>query len=462
MFKKLIGDKKFYTRIITLALPMILQNAITAFVGMLDNIMVGAVGTEQMTGVAVANQLFFIFNLCIFGVMSGTGLFGAQFSGNNDNRGVRYTFRFKLIFGVGITLFCIGLFLLLGGPLCKLYMTGESEDIDPVATLGYAKEYLNIMLFGLLPYTLTQCYASTQRETGIAMPSMVAGIAAVFVNLILNYILIFGKFGAPALGIAGAAIATIISRFVELGIVVCWTHLGTKQFPFIVGAYKSLHVPGKLVLEIVTNGLPLVINETVWAIGFALLSQCYSLRGLDVVAAYNISQTFVNVFAVAFRTVGNAIGIIIGQLLGAGQQETAHRRSYQCIAFAVFVGVLTAVVFAVCSPYIPAVYNTTDSVRSLATGLMLISALTFPIDAFVHSTYFILRSGGKIWVTILFDCGFLWGLSIPVALIFGHFTTVSILPIYTVIQLLNIFKCFYGAYLVKKGGWVRNIIEKTT
>lgn len=460
MLQKFIGDKQFYRQLLALSIPLMIQNGITAFVNMLDNIMVGAVGTEQMTGVAVANQLIFVFNLCIFGVMSGAGLFGAQFSGKSDHEGLRHTFRFKILAGILFTGLGIALFLFAGKPLCALYMTEGESGLDAAATLEYAYEYLLVILIGLLPYTLTQCYAGTLRETGRSVPSMVAGIVAVLVNLCLNYVLIFGKFGAPAMGIVGAAIATNISRVVELAVVAIWTHAHKKDVPFIKGAYRSLHIPKALVKQIIVRGLPLMLNETIWAAGMATLCQCYSLRGLDVMAANNISQTFLNVFSVSFKSVGVAIGIMLGQILGAGQHEKARRDCPKMLVFSVIVSIVTAGLFAALAGWIPSFYNTTDEVRSIATMLMLITAMTMPLDAFANATYFTLRAGGKTFVTFLFDSGFVWVIATPVAMILANLTTLPILPLYAIVQCLNLIKCLAGGYLVKQGSWVQNIVDQ--
>ena len=318
MLRNFFGTKKFYKHLILLMVPIMIQNGITNFVNMLDNIMVGQVGTVQMTGVAVSNQLIFVFNLCVFGAISGAGIFGAQFYGKGDHKGLRDTFRFKLIFCIALTVLCIGIFVLLGETLISFYLKGEGSTADAAASLMYAKKYLFIMLIGMLPYTIAQCYASTLRETGQTFIPMVAGVAAVLVNLSLNYVLIFGKLGAPKLGASGAAIATVISRFAELAVVVLWTHLHKDKNKFIISAFKSLTVPKKLCGQIFIKGLPLMINETLWAAGVATISQCYSVRGLNVIAAFNISTTFYNVFSVAFMAVGMSIGIILGQQLGSG------------------------------------------------------------------------------------------------------------------------------------------------
>ncbi len=457
--KKLFGDKKFYRTLIALALPIMIQNGITNFVNMLDNIMIGRIGTAEMTGVAISNQLIFVFNLCIFGAVSGAGIFCAQFYGNGDHNGVRQVFRYKLIFSVLLAVLGIGVFLAGGDSLIALYLRGEGDPASAAASLRHAGEYIRIMLIGMIPYAIAQCYSSTLREIGKPMLPMVAGVIAVLVNLIGNYILIFGKFGAPALGVQGAAIATVISRFVEMGIVIIWTRLKAKENPFIIGVYRSLYVPWSLVKRVTAKGLPLMLNEGLWSAGIAMLNQGYSERGLDVVAANNISQTFWNVFSIAFMAVGVAVGIILGQLLGAGKEQEAQEQSYKLIASSVMISGVVAVLFGIFAEWIPLAYNTTPEIRNMATRLMQIGALAMPIDAFAHATYFTMRSGGKTLVTFLFDSAFVWAVNVPTVLILTRCTDLSVLWIFAIIQFSALIKCFVGFILVKKGVWIKNIIK---
>ena len=191
--------------------------------------------------------------------------------------------------------------------------------------LQYGLQYLHVMLWGFLPFALTNTYASTLKETGNTFVPMVAGITATLVNLVGNYVLIFGHFGAPAMGVRGAALATVISRFVELAIVAGWTHCNTVKNPFIAGAYRSFYLPGKLLKLIVLKGMPLLVNEALWSSGMAILNQCYSTCGLDVAPAQNISSTLFQLGSVVFLSMGNAVGIIMGQMLGAGNSESEVR-----------------------------------------------------------------------------------------------------------------------------------------
>lgn len=426
---------------------------------MLDNIMIGRVGTAEMTGVAVANQLMFVFNLCIFGAVSGAGIFVSQYYGSGDEEGVRRSLRFKVLFCSGLCAVGILVFALFGRALIGAYLQGEGDAASIEASMYYARRYLGIMLVGLLPYTVAQCYSSTLRECMRATPPMIAGVCAVLVNLALNYVLIFGNFGAPVLGVAGAAIATVVSRFVELGIILVWTRRNRAHVPYMRGVFSSLYVGRELVSKIVKKGMPLMLNEAMWASGIAVLCQCYSIRGLDVVGAVNIQQTFFNVFSVAFMAVGVAAGIIIGNCLGAGDGEeamlTARRLARLSVAISIFVGAL----FFGCSFFIPEIYNTTEAVKHLARDLMIICALAMPLDAYAHVSYFTLRSGGKVLITILFDSAFVWIVSVPTAFLLSRFTSMSILLLFAICQGENLIKDVLGYEFVKQGKWVRNIVN---
>lgn len=459
MFKKLIGDRAFYAKIFALAFPIMIQNGITNLVNMLDNIMVGRVGTVQMTGVAATNQLMFVFNLCVFGAISGAGIFGAQFYGSGDHKGVRDAFRFKVVFCTLFAMLGIVLFLTCGDPLINLYLKGEGSAEDAAASLRYARSYMNIMLIGLIPFSVSQCYSSTLRETDCPMLPMIAGLVAVGVNVSLNTVLIFGLLGFPALGVNGAAIATVISRFAELAVLIIFTpRIKDGRTEFIKGAFKSLKIPMALVGQIMVKGMPLMVNEALWATGVAVLNQCYSERGLDVLAANSISQTYWNVFSVAFMAIGVAIGILLGQTLGAGQTDEAKSSAVKLIFFSVAVSVAVSAVYAVCAEFIPTAYKTSDEVRITATRLMQISAIAMPVDAFANACYFTLRSGGKSLLTMIFDSASMWLISVPAAFIISRFTGMPILPFYAIIQALMLIKCVVGWIFVKKGIWIKTII----
>lgn len=458
MKNRYIGDRAFYLRCFSVAVPIIVQNGITNFVSMLDNIMVGQVGTMPMSGVSIVNGLIFVFNLCVFGASSGAGIFTAQFFGSRDQEGVRHTFRFKFLICCAISVLGIVLFLAADRFLIGLYLTGEGDPKEAAEVLEYGIQYLHVMVWGFLPFALTNAYASTLKETGNTFIPMLAGITATLVNLAGNYILIFGHFGAPVLGVQGAALATVISRFVELAIVAGWTHLNSVKNPFIAGVYRSFYLPGRLLKSIILKGMPLLVNEALWSSGMAILNQCYSTCGLDVVPAQNISSTLFQLSSVVFLSMGNAVGIIMGQMLGAGSTETEVRDSNRkLLALSVFSGVVFGILMASVSSLFPQLYNTSQQVRQLATCLICISAVMMPFNSYTNATYFTLRSGGQTMVTFLFDSCFVWGIVIPLAYCLSRFTDMPIIPLYAICQGTDLVKCLIGAAMIKQGKWIQNL-----
>ena len=276
------------------------------------------------------------------------------------------------------------------------------------------------------------------------------------VNLAGNYILIFGRFGAPPLGVVGAAAATVISRYVELAILVIWTHSHGKAHPFIVGALRSFRIPAKLTRDITVKGMPLLINEFLWSTGMAFLSQCYSTRGLEVVAAFNIATTISQVSNVVFLSLGNAVGILMGQMLGAGiPEEQIRRDNRQMIRLC--VAVVGAVTMAL-SGVFANLYKTSESVRAIAVGLICLTAVMMPVNSYNNAMYFTLRSGGQTFITFVFDSGFSWCICVPVAFCLSRFTQIPILPLYGICVGLDVFKIFIGKYLLDKGVWIRRIV----
>lgn len=457
--ERFIGDKAFYKMVLLIAFPILVQNGITNFVSLLDNIMVGQLGTEQMSGVAIVNQLINVFNICIFGAVSGASIFSAQFYGQGNQEGVRNTFRFKVICCTLITLIWIGIFLYSGSGLINMFLhEGGAGDIRMTHQAGV--EYLLIMLIGILPYTFTQIYASTLRETGETILPMIAGIIAVVINLFLNYLLIFGKLGCPKLGIAGAAIATVVSRFFETAIVIIWTHIHRERNVFIQGVYRTLKIPKNLVKQIIIKGMPLLVNETLWSAGQAVLVQCYSLRGLNAVAALNISTTVSNLFNIVFIALGSAISIVIGQQLGAGELKKAVETDRKLIFFSVGCCIIVGIVMLFAAPAFPKIYNTSEEVRHLATGLIRIASVFMPLYAFYHASYFTLRTGGKTMITFLFDSCYVWVVNIPVAFILSRFTGLPLLPVYFLCQSVEIVKGILGYVLLKKGVWINNMVDE--
>ncbi len=455
--ERFIGDRNFYKKVIAIALPIMLQNGITNFVGLLDNIMVGRIGTEQMSGVSIVNQILFILLLCLFGAASGAGVLGAQFYGKGDMEGVRNVFRIKLIISAIMVTLAIAALWMFADQLISLFLHDGSSSGDLQATLGYGRDYLQIMLLGQIPLAAEMCYSSTLRESGETSVPMKASIVALLINLGLNYILIYGKFGFPVLGVRGAAIATIVSRFVQALIVIAWSHSHLKRVPYFDGVYKTLLVPGNLIRRVMVLAFPLLMNETLWSSAVATQTALYSTRGLAAIAALNINSTIANVFNIVFLALGDSVAIIVGQQLGAGKIEEGKQTAYRIILCSVSVCFVMGTLMFLTAPFFPRVYNTSDEVRSIASSMIRINACMMPFQAFLHSSYFTIRSGGKTFVTFIFDSGFMWAVAIPFAFVITKFTALPIVQVFLVCQLADILKCLMGFIIMKRGTWARNI-----
>ena len=454
--KGYIGDKKFYKSTLAIAIPMIIQNTVTHLVNLLDNLMVGSLGTEQMSGVAIVNMFIFVFNLAVFGAISGAGIFTAQFNGRRDVDGVRNTLRIKLgiclivgIAGVGV----IGGF---GDRLVASFLH-EGTDGDLALTLEAGERYLSFIVIGLIPFALSQVYASTLRETGETVIPMIASVTSIVTNFVFNGLLIFGLFGFPRLGVVGAAIATSLSRFVELAVLVIYTHTHKQKLPFAVGVFRHFNVPLALVKQVVLKGTPILANELFWSLSVTMCNQCYSTRGLDVVAAINISFTLQNLLSVAYFALSSSIAIIVGNLLGAGEFEKARDADRKLLAFAVFTGMIMMGIQLSLSKVFPLLYETTDDVRALSGYVMRCFAITMPAAALATSTYYTIRSGGRVYITMLFDSVYAWCIVMPVVFVLAYFTSIPFKLLLPIVLIVENLKLVPGLILVNKGIWVRRL-----
>ena len=457
--EKYIGDKQFYKNVLYMVIPMILQNLVTNFVSLIDNIMVGRIGTEQMNGVSIVNQYIFVFNITVFGAVAGPSIFGAQFFGKGDHEGQKYTFRYRLIAVTLITAIGAVIFGFFSEPLINLFISKEDAPERMAETLKYGKEYMLYMLIGLIPFGIGQAYSSVVRECGETRIPMIGSMAAVVFNIFLDYALIFGKFGFPEMGVKGAAIATVSAKFIEALVVISWTHAKPEKNKYIVGVFRRFTIPRELVGKMLIKGLPLLFNEFLWAAGMSIIAQCYSVRGLDVVAARNISSTMTNLFGAIYIQLGSCIGIIVGAKLGANKLKEARSTDNKLLFFSVAVTVVVAAIIIPFAGIFPNIYKTSEEIRSLASYMIIVQALTMPLWSYTNACYFTLRSGGKTGITFLFDFGYTFLFMIPLAFILTYFTDMDIRPLWAVVTFSEIIKVIIGYFMVKSDLWINNIVD---
>ena len=469
-FRKFIGDKAFYRSVMIILLPLVVQQGITSAVNLLDNLMVGSLGEESLSAVSVVNQILMVFNLTIFGGLSGVSIFGAQFAGKGDVDGMRQSFRAKLYFGTAVCIIGIALLAAFDERFIGIFLEGEVDASRAALALSEGLDYLHIMLWGLVPFTLVQAYAGSMREMGKTFATMVASVIAILTNLVLNFLLIyetremtvlgatFTMWGA-GMGVRGAAIATMISRYVEMAVVLVYAHLHQNRYIFLKGAFRNGYVPLSLLRRIAVTGTPLMINEVLWSLGMTFINQCYSTRGMTALAALNITSTAWNLFCIIMFAMGNAVSIMVGQCLGQGDKQGARDTDNKLLFITAVSHMILGGLLALCAGVIPNWFEVTEEARSLASQTLVIAGLALPIHAFLHATYFTIRSGGKTFITFLFDSVYTWCVPAVLAFCLSRYTDVSVVTMYFCIQFIDVVKLVIGLFMLRSDFWANNVVD---
>ena len=457
---KFIGDKRFYRRVLFMVVPMILQSMITDLVSLVDNIMVGRMGTEEMSGVAIANQFVYILTISIFGAVSGPGIFGAQFFGKGDSEGQKQTFRFRLLICTVISLLAMIIFSVWDTELLSIFLSKDDEPEKIAETLVYGKKYMKIMLVSFVPFGIGQAYSSVLCECGYTKVPLISALSAVGINIFLDYALIFGKFGMPKMSVEGAAIATVISKCIQTAVKIIWTHTHLDKNKYAIGLFKGFYIQPKLFGSIVKRGFPLLMNEFLWVAGMSLVTQCYSVRGLDVIAARNIASTISNLFNEVYIQIGACISILVGAKLGANKLDEARDLDNKLLFLSFSAAAVVGVAMLPLAAVFPKIYNVEENIKTLASFILMVQAFAMPMWAYVNACYFTLRSGGKTGITFAFDFGFTWFVMIPLAFCLSRFTNISIYLLFPIVTFSELIKSVIGYFMVRSNIWINNIVNK--
>ncbi len=452
------GDRAFYRGVLSIVTPILSQNLVANAVFLLNNVMVGRLGTLQISAVGIVNQLLFIFNLCVMAVLSSAGIFATQYGGAKNEAGVRQCFRVKILMASALSAIFISIFWIAPQRFIAPFLEDAESAAARAETMRYALSYMRGMLPGLFAFSISQAYAGALREQGETRLAMVASFITVFVNLCLNYLFIYGRMGFPQIGVLGAALATTISRIVELGVLGIAAHRRKDRYRFLIGAYDNMHVNGLLWRSIAIRGFPLLANEFLWSTGIAMILKCYSTRGIAAVAACNIASNVNNLFAVVYIAMGNAVAIMVGQALGANDIDKARALVWKLMATMFLATLATCGIMLLSAPKILGIYEAEHEVKETASAILRILALCMPLFSISHCCFFTLQSGGRTDITFLFDCVSTLVLNLGCAWIIARFTNLPIVPMYACIEGVGQLKDILGVTLVKKGIWAKHIV----
>lgn len=448
--KKYIGDKTFMKTTLAVAVPLMFQQLVTSSVNLIDNMQVGQLGDAALGGVAAVNRYYMIATFGTNGVLAAAAIFIAQYFGAKNMQKTKESFRFSILCGFAIMI----PFALSGLIFPELIVKFFTDD---AAILQQGVEYISVAAYTFFPMALSFSINNAFRACGETKKPLVIGVLTALCNTALNYVLIFGHFGFPALGVKGAALATLIARIFEM--VTLLIVLKMSDMPFKTKVQNVLKFPGDLAKRILIKAAPLALNEVMWSSGMATLFKFYSTRGPEVMSGYSISGTTSDIFFVLFGGMAVASNVLISQELGANHLQEARDNGYRLLGFSTMLSVLFGAGLFCSSFIVPPLYNVSETAREVASSMLKIQGAMFWIYMFTCMCYFILRAGGDTKNTLLMDSGFMWTFNLPLVGLCTYLTDWPIIGLYLAGQVTDFVKLVISYKMVSKEKWVRNLTE---
>lgn len=446
--KKFFGNKKFYITTLSIALPIMAQQFVTSFVNLIDNIMIGSVGSLALTSVTVANRVYLIFNSTLFGICGAAGIFIAQYYGAKNKKNCQKTLNINIVCGVIVACLFVGALVLIPRQLIEIFSS------NPVV-IEESLKYVQFAVLTYIPFALSFSVMMALRAVGINKIQLLVGAITVATNTTLNYIFIFGNFGFPAMGVQGAAIATAIARFVEMFIYIMI--LVRKKHMFYLSIHELLHLDTSLIHSMVRKAIPLTANEIFFSLGLAMIFLSYMRCDESLISATSVVDTVMQIAYIVFGGLSSAVSILIGNRLGANQIEEAKSNAYKLLAFGVMIAFVIGSGFFLLAPSIARFYNVEDNIKQTIIALLTIKSCLLPIYVYNVCIFFTLRAGGDTFSTMLMDSGFLWCANVLISTVLSMFFDVPLVYLYLIVESCDIIKFFVATYFFKKGKWAKNM-----
>jgi putative MATE family efflux protein len=444
-------SRQLVRSLVTLGGPIALQNLIGSSLNMLDTVMIGSLGTAQIAGVAIANQIFFLLNLFLFGTGSGTAVFTAQYWGNRDLAGIRRSLGACLVVTMSGALLVFALSQAIPRQLIALF----SPDPE---VIGYGSRFLRVVSIGFLFQGVSAGYIYVLRSVERTRMALVAGAASLALNTFLNWCLIFGHLGAPALGVEGSGIATATARFVELAIVIAAVYRRKSRSPLAARPREMFRLDPYFFRKFVAVILPVVGNEVGWALGLVVEMAVFGHMGTASVAAYNIADTAIKLVIVVFFGTTNANAIIVGKRIGQQDRDGAVRAAGFCMRLAPALGAVLGGVLAALSLVVPGLFNVDPQVRLFAATAMVIYGCGMPLRMFNwHMIVGIMRAGGDTRFAMAMDVGGTWLVSIPLVAVAGLLLGAPFWLVYVATMMEDIPKAIIGVRRVRSLKWLNDL-----
>ena len=458
MFARVSRDASFYKSVISLSGPLILQNLVNSSLVMLDNFMVSKLGEASLAGVTLANAVFFVAMLINFGIQSGSMILISQYWGKGDRASINRILGIGFGLSGGVSLF-VALSVTFFAPNIYSFTTSDPELVR------IASDYARIAAFSGFFNSLALLYISAQRSMGKSLPGMVILCSSMVTNTIMNWILIYGNLGFPKMGVGGAALATLLSRALELVLTAVYA---LRPDGFRLDFRHMLHPGAVMFKDFFRYSLPVLINETMWSVGFSLYSVVFGhmQNAAAGIAAYTITQTIERLLSALYFGLGNAASVFVGKPLGAGDYEGAHTAGVTMLFFSVMLGLFSGLLmlgltFAFIVPVLYPMLGAADETMQAGRYMLVLSAICMPFRAFNFCTIVgVLRGGGDARAGMLLDLGSMYLFALPLTAVTGLALLAPFTIVYTAISLEEVVKVFLGYWRFSQKKWLRNVTRE--
>lgn len=449
--KAMLRDIAFLKKVLTIALPVAMQGMLNTVVNLVDNLMIGSLGSTAIASVGLANKVFFVFTLLVFGVASGSGVLAAQYWGNQDVKNIRK------VLGIGLIISLTGAILFLTPArlkpelMMRIFTTSQ-------ASIQMGAAYLAVVAFSYPCTAISNTYVAMLRAVNHVKAPVVISCVAIMVNIVFNYILIYGKLGAPALGVAGAAIATLIARVVEMTLIIVVVYVG--KTPLACRLRELFGYTREFLRQFFRTAIPVICNEFVWGLGITIYSMAYGRMGDDAVAAITIATTIQDIVVVLFQGLSAATAVILGNEMGAGKLKQAELYAKYIFILQFMLTIFAALVIVTLrwpfiSLYQPGI---SDEVAMSVSRCLLMFALFTPAKMFNFANIVgVLRSGGDTMMCLFIDTSGVWFIGIPLAFIGGLVLKQPIHIVYGMVMLEEVYKAAIGFWRYRQKKWLRNL-----
>jgi len=443
--------KEFLSKLLLLAFPIMLQNLLVSSVSFIDTVMIGMVGEEAIAAVGLANQMFFLITLFFFGVSSGGAIFVAQYWGAQDRPAMHKVMGIALLLSISGALVSTIVSIVIPNTIMGIF----TEDI---AVVSRGKEYLVVVAVSYLFTAVVMVYSTSLRSTGDAKTPLYTSILSLSLNVVLNYLLILGKFGFPRLEVKGAALATVISRGIEMVLLLAIVY--GKKRAVAAPLHRLVGFDGTMVKKYFITCLPVILNEMFWSLGMTTYKIAFSRMGMEVIASVNVSEAIQNLFFVVLMGISNSSAIMIGNRIGENRIDMATLYATRLLRIGLFTGALLGGALAFLSPWLPIPFNLSPTVGLMTTRSLLTLGLLIPIKAYnMVLVVGVLRSGGDTRFSMFAELAGVWLIGVPCAFIGALVLHMPIHYLYLFVGLEEAFKFVVGMIRVKSGKWINRLTD---